>query len=59
MEEAKDHFMAAEELKPDGWKEKRQFLAKSYIHLKDYNAALYWLDKAKELPVTLSFCQYR
>lgn len=51
MEEAKDHFMAAEELKPDGWKENRQFLAKSCIHLKDYSAALHWLDMANELPV--------
>ena len=51
MDEAKDHFMAAEDLKPDGWKENRQFLAKSFIHLKDYNAALHWLDKANELPV--------
>ena len=51
MDEAKDHFMAAEDLKPDGWKENRQFLAKSFIHLKDYSAALHWLDKANELPV--------
>lgn len=51
MEEAKEHFMAAEELKPDGWKENRQFLAKSCIHLKDYSAALHWLDMANELPV--------
>ena len=51
MEEAKDHFKTAEELKPDGWKENRQFLAKSYIHLKDYSAALHWLDRANELPV--------
>ena len=51
MEEAKDHFMAAEELKPDGWKENRQFLAKSYIQLKDFPAALHWLDQANDLPV--------
>jgi len=51
MEEAKEHFMAAEQLKPDGWKENRQFLAKSCIHLKDYSAALHWLDEANELPV--------
>ena len=51
MEEAKDHFMAAEELKPDGWKENRQFLAKSYIQLSDFSSALFWLDKANELPV--------
>lgn len=51
MDEAKEHFMAAEQLKPDGWKENRQFLAKSCIHLKDYSAALHWLDQANELPV--------
>ena len=51
MEEARDHFMSAEELKPDGWKENRQFLAKSYIQLKDFTAALHWLDQANELPV--------
>ena len=39
------------QLKPDGWKENRQFLAKSCIHLKDYSAALHWLDQANELPV--------
>jgi len=52
MEEARDHFLAAEELKgPDGWKENRQFLAKTYIHLKDYTTALEWLDRANEVPV--------
>lgn len=52
MQEARDHFMAAENLKgPDGWKENRQFLAKTYIHLKDYTTALEWLDKANEVPV--------
>ena len=35
----------------DGWKENRQFLAKTYIHLKDYPTALEWLDKANEVPV--------
>ena len=33
MEEARDHFMAAESLKPDGWIENRQFLAKCNINL--------------------------
>ena len=51
MEEAKEHFMAAEELKPNGWKENRQFLAKSCIQLSDYSSALFWLDKANDLPV--------
>lgn len=51
MEEARDHFLAAEELKPDGWKENRQYLAKSLIHLKDFPEALVWLDKASTLPI--------
>lgn len=51
MEEARDHFLAAEELKPDGWKENRQYLAKCFISLKDYKTALEWLDKANQLPV--------
>jgi len=52
MEEARDHFIKAETLKGgDGWKENRQFLAKTYIHLKDYPTALEWLDKANEVPV--------
>ena len=33
MEEAKGHFTAAETLKPDGWIENRQFLAKCCINL--------------------------
>lgn len=51
MEEARDHFLAAEEMKPNGWKENRQFLAKCYISLKDYAKAIEWLDKANHLPV--------
>ena len=51
MDEARDHFLAAEDLKPDGWKENRQFLAKCFISLKDYKTAVEWLDKANELPV--------
>ena len=33
MEEARDHFMAAESLKPDGWIENRQYLAKCSVNL--------------------------
>ena len=51
MEEARDHFLAAEDLKPDGWKENRQFLAKCFISLKDYKTAVEWLDKADALTV--------
>merc|ERR1719479_36287 len=51
MEEAKDHFTAAETLKPGGWIENRQFLAKCCINLQDYETGLSWLDQANELPV--------
>jgi len=51
LEEARDHFLEAEELKPDGWKENRQYLAKCYISLSDHKTALLWLDRANELPV--------
>jgi len=51
MEEAREHFVAAETLKPDGWIENRQFLAKCNINLQDYGTAINWLDKAIELPV--------
>lgn len=50
MEEAKVHFLAAERLKPDGWKENRQFLAKTTIKLGEFTEALSWLDKAAEMP---------
>ena len=33
MQEAREHFTAAETLKPDGWIENRQFLAKCNINL--------------------------
>jgi hypothetical protein len=51
MEEARDHFMAAERLKPEGWKENRQFLAKTCARLQDFERTLHWLDRAFELPV--------
>ena len=37
MEEARGHFTAAETLKPDGWIENRQFLAKCCINLQAYS----------------------
>ncbi|TRY78613.1 hypothetical protein TCAL_09484 [Tigriopus californicus] len=51
MEEARDHFLEAERLKPQGWKENRQFLAKSLIKIGDLPQAVAWLDKADELPI--------
>lgn len=50
MEEAKAHFLAAERLKPDGWKENRQFLAKTNIKLGEFQEAVSWLDKAIDMP---------
>lgn len=51
MEEARDHFLEAERLKPQGWKENRQFLAKSLIKIGDIAQAVTWLEKADELPI--------
>merc|ERR1712202_45594 len=45
------HFLQAERLKPDGWKENRLFLAKCHIGLGDYNQAVIWLDKADSIPL--------
>lgn len=51
MEEAKDHFLAAEKLKPDGWKENRQYIAKCYIQMGEIKTAVEWLEKASVLPI--------
>eukprot|EP00095_Tigriopus_kingsejongensis_P008957 maker-scaffold334_size202906-snap-gene-0.14 protein:Tk08957 transcript:maker-scaffold334_size202906-snap-gene-0.14-mRNA-1 annotation:"regulator of microtubule dynamics protein 3" len=51
MDEARDHFLAAERLKPEGWKENRQFLAKSLIKMGEFEQAVHWLEKADELPI--------
>jgi hypothetical protein len=37
LPEAIDHFLQAERLKPDGWKENRLFIAKCHIGLGEYN----------------------
>jgi len=51
LPEAIDHFLMAESLKPDGWKENRLFLAKCHIGLGDYVEAMTWLDKADAIPI--------
>merc|ERR1712013_723158 len=51
LPEAIDHFLQAERLKPDGWKENRLFIAKCHIGLGDYNQAVIWLDKADSIPL--------
>jgi len=51
LPEAIDHFLTAESLKPDGWKENRLFIAKCHIGLGDYVSAVTWLDKADAIPI--------
>lgn len=51
LPEAIDHFLTAESLKPDGWKENRLFIAKCHIGLGDYISAVTWLDKADAIPI--------
>merc|ERR1719175_203424 len=51
LPEAIQHFLQAEKLKPDGWKENRLFIAKCFIGEGDYNQAVIWLDKADSIPL--------
>jgi len=51
MDEAREHFANAERLKPDGWKENRQFLAKSLVQLGEVEEAVVWLERAAAMPV--------
>jgi len=51
LPEAVQHFLQAERLKPEGWKENRLFLAKCQIGLNDYSGAVSWLDKANTIPM--------
>ena len=51
LPEAIDHFLQAERLKPDGWKENRLFIAKCHIGQGEYNQAVIWLDKADSIPL--------
>jgi len=51
MDEAREHFANAERLKPDGWKENRQFLAKSLVQLGEVEEAVVWLERAASMPV--------
>jgi len=51
LPEAVQHFLQAERLKPEGWKENRLFLAKCQIGLNDYSSAVSWLDKANTIPM--------
>lgn len=51
LPEAVDHFMAAERMKPEGWKENRLFIAKCYIGLRNYPEAVSWLQRADSIPL--------
>ena len=67
LPEAITHFLQAEKLKPDGWKENRLFIAKCFIGENeddglcylillfigegDYTQAVIWLDKADSIPL--------
>lgn len=48
--EALHHFMAAEELRPTGWKENRLFIAKCNIQLGNFSVASTWLKQAADSP---------
>lgn len=50
FEEALEHFMAAEKLRPSGWKENRLFIAKCYILMSDFSLASAWLEQAASAP---------
>ena len=51
LPEARQHFLQAERLKPDGWKENRLFLAKCHLGEGNYNEAVIWLDEADSIPL--------
>merc|ERR1712242_407513 len=51
LPEAIQHFLQAEKLKPDGWKENRLFIAKCFIGDGDYTQAVIWLDRADSIPL--------
>jgi len=46
VDEALQHFLEADRLNPDKWKENLLFIAKCYIQKGDYYSAVPWLDKA-------------
>ena len=51
MDEALAHFVKAERLKPEGWKENRQFVAKTLVKLGRTREAVDWMERAKQLPI--------
>lgn len=50
VEEALDHFLEADRLKPGSWKENLLFIGKCYIQKRDYSTAVQYLEKADALP---------
>lgn len=51
LNEAVEHFLNAERMKPEGWKENRLFLGKCYLGLGDVAQGVEWLEKANEIPI--------
>lgn len=51
FEEALRYFQAAENLRPDGWKENRLFVAKCYQQLGDMEQCIQWLQQAREVSI--------
>uniref|UniRef100_A0A1B6GZ04 Regulator of microtubule dynamics protein 2 n=1 Tax=Cuerna arida TaxID=1464854 RepID=A0A1B6GZ04_9HEMI len=54
MEAAIKSLLEAERLSENGWKENRLLLARCYLEISNFEEALDWLNKAKELPVLSS-----
>ncbi len=50
-QEARDHFLSAERLKPEGWKENRLFIAKAMLKLGQQEEAEGWLRMAREMQI--------
>jgi len=50
-DEAVQHFLSAEQMKPGGWKENRLFIAKCHIGLGAVVQAVEWLEKADSIPL--------
>lgn len=48
--EAVEHCLEAENLSPTPWKENRLLLAKCHIGQWNYADAVYWLDRASQVP---------
>ncbi|KAK3093241.1 hypothetical protein FSP39_013102 [Pinctada imbricata] len=50
-DEALKHFLEAERLRPEKWKENILFIGKCYIQQSKYKEAVEWLEKGQAIPV--------